>query len=168
MSKRSDHFALFWLSLFVSAFVCFDNSAFGETVSVSLAVDHLVWPNDEYIDGGRIEVRGGAVIAFHQAGPLNAIVKNDPKTATSTLSLFFFQPSGPPPEKDSESSFMQNWFQVDRAKQSPSATCPTTGCPIEIEGELILDTFSPDGKSHPRKVTLTTSDFVLTEIPPPQ
>jgi hypothetical protein len=158
------HYCHFIVITVLSLAILCAHSAFSKQISVGLDTAHLAWADDEVIGSGHIIIHGGAISAYHQVGALIGLMKNDPKTATGSLALLFVQPSGWPPDKESETYSIDKWFEVVPAETSATKQCPSAGCPIEIEGELTFERFPPDS-SEPRKVHVTTSDFVLTEKP---
>jgi hypothetical protein len=168
----------------------FSNPALSEEISVRLAVDAILWPDNEVIVGGHIETLGGTivinrasqregayVISSDTMGGFLCNIKNKPKDATGSLELLNVTVGVPPSKKGQQTALSYEWFRIVRANTSSQRACPPEGCPVTIRGELFFDTFhsrvkheckcKSKSKSKYRKVLLKTSDFILDKKPNP-
>ncbi len=147
-----------------------------EVISASLVADHFQMSDNEMIVGGYLTITGGTFethIPSQEAwsiikGPLHSRLVNDPRSGTTTLlfSVFLTGPSDDSNNKKRQLVYLSDWFDIDISGSSRSLICPSKECPIEIEGELELG--DPESaaynKTSPRKVKVTTTDFIFHDV----
>jgi hypothetical protein len=136
--------------LFATALLSMSAVANAEEASLRLDLDHIAWPDDWLIAGGRIVVHGatfqlddgqptpaGSILGFYPGlGTFMAIVVNDPlrHTAEMTLGLFV---AGAMPDKASQLLYLQTPMRLEF---DPAAKQAYHGgrCTIVVDGELNL------------------------------
>jgi len=124
-----------------------------------LDVNHLQWASNEYISGGQIIVHRGSVISINGL-ELTGLITNDPSNEKSVIDLKYMRHGLVLPDKAAELVTVKKWFEIRKSNKVDIA-CPPEGCPITIEGELIISTLSPDNSLHHRTIPLSTANFLL-------